>query len=557
MTYDLKTARAPRLAGLALSAAAGLLESPLTRSLLVPGLLRDTGVAGFRDLHLAEAPAVAPPVPRGTLPASTKAAPDLAATAAGARPSPAFAFESVSDFARAYREGRTDPAKVAERVLSAIEAGEARTPKMRAMVAVRAADVRAQARASAERLARGQPLSVLDGVPVAVKDELDLEGYPTTAGTRFLNTVATQDATVVARLRAAGAVLIGKANMHEIGIDTSGFNAHHGTPRNPYLPGRYTGGSSSGSAAAVAAGLCPLAVGADGGGSIRIPAALCGVVGLKATWSRVSEAGAFPLCWSVAHVGPIASTARDAAIGYALMAGPDGRDPHTLGQPPVSLDGLEAGVKGLRLGVYTPWFDDAAPEVVAACRALLARLERDGAVLVEVELPDLELCRVAHAVTILSEMATSMDAYAAHRQEHGLGVRLNLALARALTNRDYVRAQQARTRFSAHVERALTRVDVLVTPTTAITAPEIGADVLPRGESNLDVTSALMRYVFPANLTGHPAISFPAGYDAQGAPIGLQGIGRYWDEATLLRLAEAAHGLVDRRAPQVHTRLLG
>ena len=557
MPYDLKTIHAPRLAGFSLKAAAALADRAPTKPLIAPSLLKAAGIEAFREARLTEAPSVAPPLPRSTRASDDRSEPlelDALATRSSA---PGFAFETVADFAQAYRERQSSPEAVAERVLEAIAASNAREPALRAIIASVADDVRAQARESAERYRKGAALSALDGVPVAVKDELDVRGYPTTAGTKFLREVATSDATAVARLRAAGAVIIGKANMHEIGIDTSGFNAHHGTPRNPYAPGRYPGGSSSGSAAAVAAGLCPIAVGADGGGSIRIPAALCGVVGLKATFSRVSEAGAFPLCWSVGHVGPLAGSVRDAALAYALMAGPDPRDANTLGQPPPSLAGLEAGVRGMRLGLYRPWFEDADPEVVEVCRALVARLVEAGAEVVEVELPDLELARLAHGITILSEMATSLDAYDhQHRSDYAAPVRLNLALARELTARDYVRAQQVRTRFFGHVERALAKADVIVTPATARVAPVIAPDVLPAGESDLALTSALMRFVFPANLTGHPAVSFPAGYAASGAPIGLQAMGRVWDEARLFQLARAAEKLVERRAPELAYRLL-
>lgn len=182
----------------------------------------------------------------------------------------------------------------------------------------------------------------LDGVPIGVKDEFDVAGHATKVGTSFLGSAPeAEDATCVARLRAAGAVILGKTNMHEIRIGVTGFNRHHGTPRNPYAPGHYTGGSSSGSAAAVAAGICPLAVSADAGGSIRIPAALCGVVGLKPTFSRVSSYGAAPLAWSLDHYGPIALSARDAALGYFLMAGADPKDPTTRSAQAPTLEGLE------------------------------------------------------------------------------------------------------------------------------------------------------------------------------------------------------------------------
>ncbi len=567
MDYDMQTVRVPRLAGRALGLFVRMAESRATRPLIIGRLLASAGLHGFRAAQLGEPPSPVPSLPRpGTSAGKASAGAgsgghtlvgDLQSLAESAPVGPGFRFESIADFARAYRERTSDPVAVAERALAAIDGADQAEPPLRAMIAVRPDDVRAQAHAAARRHRSGQPLGPLDGVPVAVKDEFHMRGYPTTAGTRFLRQTAHADATVVARLRDAGAVLISKANMHEIGIDTTGFNPHHGTPVNPYGPGRYPGGSSSGSAVAVAAGLCPVAVAADGGGSIRVPAALCGVVGLKPTWSRVSDAGAFPLCWSVAHPGPVAATARDAAIAYALMAGPDPLDPNTLGQPAPDLDGLgTAGIDGLRLGIFSEWFEHAEPDVVGTCQALIAKLEDLGARVVPLTIPDLELARVAHGVTILSEMVAAMEPYRDRWRELSLPVRLNLAIARELTASDYVRAQQVRTRLCAAMEEAFQHTDVIVTPTTGLVAPRIAAAVEPLGESNLELTSALMRFIFPANLSGHPAISFPAGYDDAGLPIGLQCIGRPWQESTLLRVAEAAEQLVQRRPPRISSRLL-
>jgi len=346
--------------------------------------------------------------------------------------------------------------------------------------------------------------------------------------------------------------------MHEIGIGVTGLNPHHGTVRNPYHPGHHTGGSSSGPAAAVAAGLCPVAIGADGGGSIRIPAGFCGVVGLKPTYGRVSEFGAAPLTWSMAHLGPIAATARDAALAYAVLAGRDPKDSNSLRQPEIVLDGLDnLDLRGLTLGVYWPWFRHATPPVVEQCERLLHRLAESGAQIREVEIPELDLARIGHLVTITSEMATALDRYyAAHFGEFGLDVRANLALARSFTARDYVQAQRIRTRTIAHFARALEQVNAIVTPAAACTAPPIRPDALPEGESDLSLTMEIMRFAFPANFTGHPAISFPAGYDSHGLPVGFQVIGRPWEEHVLLRLAQVAEQVVERRAPRVYFKIL-
>jgi Asp-tRNA(Asn)/Glu-tRNA(Gln) amidotransferase A subunit family amidase len=559
MSYDLKSAAAPRLTGRALEAFAAALDNPAGGAVIIQKVLKDLGIIGLRRAEIAEPPSVGPALPRlSSMPSSEPPAINLRQVAAGAPQVPGFAFETAVEFSSAYASGRVTPEDVAERVIRAIEQSDRSAPPLRAFIASRADDIRAQARASTARHRANASLGPLDGVPIAIKDELDVAGYPSTAGTRFLTRVASEDATVCARLRAAGAILLGKANMHEIGIDTSGFNPHHGTPRNPYAPGHYTGGSSSGSAAAVAAGICPIAIGADGGGSVRIPAALCGVVGLKPTWSRVSEHGVVPICFSVGHVGPLGASVRDVALAYAIIAGPDARDPNSLLQPAHTLDGLgQRDLADVRIGVYTRWLMDAAPAVSKACREALARLRARGADLVEVEVPDLDWMRIAHGITILSEMASFAERYdAEHRRHYGLGVRVNLAIARALTSRDYVAAQRVRTRALASFRGMFERIDALATPSCAITAPPIAADVLPRGESNLEVTSALMRYAFPANLTGYPAVSVPAGYDERGLPIGLQLMGRPWEENLILRIAEAVELDVPRRQPEVYFRAL-
>ncbi|MCK6576133.1 amidase [Myxococcota bacterium] len=273
--YDLEPWRAPRLTGLPLRLAAWAAEGPLG-GLIAAKFLRDVGVERLRAAPVSAPLPAVHPVFEGGAPA----APGLA-TGSDAPPA-AGPFESAADFTRAYAEGTRTPADVADAALAWAEALDARLPAMRILIAQRPDDVRAQAAASTARWAAGRPLGPLDGVPVVVKDELDVEGYPTTVGTSFQGaTPAAADAFTVARLRAAGAVILGKANMHEIGIGVSGINPHHGACRNPWAHGHMTGGSSSGSGAAVAAGLCPIALGADGGGSIRIPAALCGVFGLR------------------------------------------------------------------------------------------------------------------------------------------------------------------------------------------------------------------------------------------------------------------------------------
>jgi Asp-tRNA(Asn)/Glu-tRNA(Gln) amidotransferase A subunit family amidase len=558
MSYDLKPIKAPRLAGISLKIAAKLAENPTTAKMLSSKLLGDAGILALRDLDTDEPlPAQHPLFEHYASPPS-EAAEAISLDAlveAGNNPNAGFQFASVGDYARAYRDGRLTPEAVAEQVLARTAASETLDPPMRVFIAQQADDVMAQARNSGERMRNGKALGPLDGVPVAVKDELDQTPYPTTVGTRFLGTEACeQDAEVVKRLRQAGALLIGKANMHEIGLGVTGINPHHGTARNPYNPNHATGGSSSGPAAAVAMGLCPMAVGADGGGSIRIPSAFNGIVGLKGTYGRFSEHGAAPLCWSVAHVGPVGATARDVALGYLLMAGPDPKDPNTRHQPPVHLNHWKNGVlKGLKLGVFKAWFEDAEPDVVEQCTRFVDQCVENGAEIVPIELPELGVMATVHLVTICTEMtAAFIRIYEEHQSDYSWETRIGIALARQMQGYDYVHAQRHRARLCRNFYKVLEAVDCIVTPTTGCTAPVLNKDAFKTGESNLTVVAEIMRFAQPANLTGLPAITFPVGYDSAGLPVGIQFMGRPWAEHTLLRVAMAADSMVTRQKPQIH-----
>jgi len=567
--YDLRTIRSPRLAGRALKLMTVLLEMPGIRGWLRPLLLAQVGLRAFRKyrptagptplpLHPPEPPAAR--VPTCTLaeyeaeflktyqpPATSHQPPE-----GGFRP------ESALDFHRAYLEERTSPLKVAQRLLDVIRNLEASAVPLRPLIEWDGENLLRQAQESAERYQQGRPAGLLDGVPVAVKDEFDLVPHPTRVGTQVLGTnAATQDATAVSRLRKAGALLFGKANMHEIGMGVTGFNPHHGTARNPYDPERYPGGSSSGSAVAVAVGLCPVALGADGGGSIRIPAALCGISGLKGTWGRVSMFGQAPLDWSVGHAGPLAATLSDLALAYGVLAGADENDPWTLRQPEVGLPRPETQLPdGLRVGVFVPWFEHAKPEVFRVCLGAVEMLQELGLERKEVEFRGLESARLAHLVSIASEMLSANAPHFRRKSRFGRDIRMNLSLAEHLSAADYVKAQRIRTEVMAALSGMFEEVDVLVTPTTARTAPPILPDVMAAGESDLTVQDELMRFVAPFNLTGHPALSVPCGYDPQGLPVGLQLVGRPWEESLLLRVGAALESRVTRTSPMLHHTLL-
>ena len=545
VTYDLTSVMLPTLGPRGIRALNALAGMPVIGTMLVNKLRRDAGLAALTATPITEAPTFLPMLPDVPPPLPMLDARDDDARAG-------FRFPTVHDYHESYRIGALTPLHVAERFLARWDESEHAEIPLRGFISMRRDDILAQARASTERWKAGRPIGPFDGVPIAAKDEIDQAGYVTTIGTKLFDgtSPAAHDSTAVARMRAAGAVMVGKANMHEIGIGVSGFNQHFGSARNPYDDAYHTGGSSAGPGCVVGAGLVPMAIGADGGGSIRLPASFCGVVGLKPTFGRISEFGAAPLCWSVAFLGPLANCARDTALAYAVMAGADASDPHSAGHPAAEIDDhAPRSLAGVTLGVYWLWFRHAQPAVVAACERLLEQMCQRGASLVEVEIPELELARVAHLVSITSEMSTGMLPYVRDRfGEFGIETQLNLAIARSSSAVEYVHAQRARTRLMAHVERALGRCDAIITPASGNAAPRIH----PSGGavSDLGRTMETMRFAYLANFTGHPAISFPAGYDANGLPIGLQAIGKGWSERLLLRLAAFADTIVERRKPQ-------
>jgi Asp-tRNA(Asn)/Glu-tRNA(Gln) amidotransferase A subunit family amidase len=552
--YNLKSVKLPYLSGLPLKLFVNLLEGAL-KFFVIPTLFKNAGITWFRKQIVTESPRLYPIHSVDTRRGDAKSISVADWPNTGSSVSSGFQPATIFDFAEAYLNSKVTPEEVAQSILDSIKSNDRSSASLRAFIAVKREDVIKQAEESTRRLINGQPLSVLDGVPVAVKDEVDMASYPTTAGTAFLGQhIASTDSTVVAHMRSTGAILIGKTNMHEIGIGVTGLNPIHGTPCNPHNPDHHSGGSSSGSGVAVAAGFCPLAIGADGGGSIRIPSAFCGIVGLKPTFGRISEFGAVDLCWSVAHLGPMGSSVSDVVIGYAALSGPDKRDFMTIHQPSPRLDDWNSkDVHNLKIGIYWPWFRHATKDIVETCEAMLIHFEHAGAKIIDITIPDLELSRVAHLITIAGEMAQALGhTYDNHHKEHGLDVRINLALARALSTQDYIQAQRVRRRMINHLNHVFKQVDIIITPTTGITAPRMKSKALSGGESDLTSLFEIMRFAPLANLTGLPAISFPAGYNPAGLPIGMQAIGPAWHESLLLRVAYFAEQFIDRKKPAIH-----
>ena len=320
-----------------------------------------------------------------------------------------FRFPTVADFVRAYKSGQTTPTDVAKAVLDAIADSDKANPPLRAIVQSSRDVVMAMAEASTQRWQENCPLSLIDGVPVAVKEEFKVEPYAFRAGAEFVPKMASgvqeRECVAVEKLKEQGAVIIGMANLQEFGAGTLGSNPNkdHLTARNPYDPQCYPGGSSSGSAVSVAAGFCPIALGTDGGGSVRIPAVTCGVVGLKPTYSLVDPRGVLPFSYTVGVAGPLSSSVLDTAIAMNIITKDD------EGKTPLSLEGLgERRLDGMNIGVYWEYFEHADSEIVSKCRAAVSTLESLGANIVKIKIPELDEARVAHTVSIASEFSTSL-----------------------------------------------------------------------------------------------------------------------------------------------------
>lgn len=449
-------------------------------------------------------------------------------------------YMPISRLAPLLRRRALSPVEVAQAYL---ERAGALQPLLNAYITLTPEEALRQARqAEAEMLAGGYR-GPLHGVPLALKDLFATRGVRTTAGSPALGDwVPQEDAHLVGRLREAGAVFLGKLNMHEWAWGVTNRNPHYGDCRNPWDPSRTPGGSSGGSGAAVAAGACAGSLGSDTGGSIRIPSAYCGIVGLKPTYGLCSRRGVVPLSWSVDHLGPMARTVEDAAILLQAIAGHDPQDPGSARVPvPNYRRGLRRGVKGLRLGVLAdPYFRVMEPEVEGAFQQALRQLEALGAELEEVSLPLAEAGSAANSAIVWVEAsALHQRRLAAHPHLYSQEVREALTAGLAIPATAYVKAQQVRRLVGEQLAGLLRRVDLLALPATPIAAhPLEQEEVLLRGE-RVTVLRASTRYMGLFNLTGLPALSVPCGFTPEGLPVGLQLVGRPFAEADLLRVAWA------------------
>jgi aspartyl-tRNA(Asn)/glutamyl-tRNA(Gln) amidotransferase subunit A len=435
---------------------------------------------------------------------------------------------TIESFGRRLRARETTAAELTDACLERIEAEQAR---LNAFVFVMGDEARARARRADRELATGIDHGPLHGVPISVKDLIDIRGVPTTAASRVREGLtAEHDAPTVARLRRAGAVLVGKTNLHEFALGTTSEDSAFGPTRNPWDPSRSPGGSSGGSAVSVAVGMALATVGTDTGGSIRIPAAACGIVGFKPTYGEVPVDDVVPLSRSLDHVGPLAGTVTDAWLTYRALVG----DPQ-----PGPLD--PAPLPEIRLTLPRAYFCELLDDDVRArFEAALDRLQQAGARVTVAEIPHAaEIASIYIAIGLSEAAAYHAATLEEMPDRYSTPVRMRLEAGRYLLAEDYIRAMNGREVLRREVDSLLTHADAIILPTLPIPAPPIGAESLKLGDREESVRTLMLRLTQLFNLTGHPAFSIPCGLTAAGLPCGLQLVGARMESDALARLALA------------------
>ena len=414
-------------------------------------------------------------------------------------------------------------------------------PRLNAFITVTADEALSAARQADRDIAAGRRLGPLHGIPISLKDLIDMAGVPTTAASKLRDgRMAKRDALIVANLRAAGAVLVGKTNLHEFAFGTTCEDSGWGPARNPVDDSRSPGGSSGGSAIAVRTGMSVASVGTDTGGSIRIPAAACGVVGLKPSWGEISAAGIVPLSRQLDHVGPLTRSVDDATLLYDILRGAQPSDEATARSSSSSPRKLKV------LGGY--FMDRLSEDVESGVEAALDVLRKSGAAITTTTLPHADDVAPVYLHLVLAD-AAAYHARSLERRPHAYtsNVRLRLEMGRHVLAEDYVRAQHGRTLLRREVDRALEDADALVLPALAIEAPPIGAATVAVRGGQESVRTAMLRCTQLFNLTGHPAISLPCGTTRRNLPIGLQLVGHSGRTADLLRVARQVEQALSSR----------
>ncbi len=442
-------------------------------------------------------------------------------------------FPTLLAASQAIRAKQISPLELTQICLQRIEAFN---PRLGAFITLTAESALAEARAATEEIAHGKPCSHLHGIPLAIKDLFDVRGVATTAGSPLLkDNIAAADAFVIKQLREAGAIFLGKLNMHEWALGVTGVNPHFGPTRNPWNTAYITGGSSSGSGAALAAGLCYGSLGSDTGGSIRIPSSLCGVVGLKPTYGRVSVRGVIPLAWSLDHAGPMARCVDDVAILYDIIKTHDKDDPYSAQLKETQIIGQE-DARRFKVGVPDEYFfSDLHPETEAAYRAAIKTLGEIGFEMRDVALPGFEVSEKASGKILLAEAAAyHREHMEQHADQIGEDVLTRFRWGLDVTGVEYALARHTQVEWRHKMAHLFESIDALVLPATPFPATRIEeSDPVALSRGNLT------RFTRMFNLTGNPALVLPCGRTIDGLPIGLQIVGADWQEETIIQVARA------------------
>ena len=456
-------------------------------------------------------------------------------------------FKSITELSEAIRGKDVSPVEVTRTYLDRIRELNG---TLGSYITVMEGAALAQAAEAARSIEAGDYRSPLHGIPVAIKDIIYTRGVLTSAGSRVLNDhVPDKDSTIVERLNRAGAVLLGKLNLSEFA--TGGTIEHpYGTPRNPWDTGRSPGGSSSGSGVAVAAGLCAGTLGSDTGGSIRGPSHLCGIVGIRPTYGRVTRHGVVPMAWSLDTVGPMTRTVRDCALMLGAIAGRDPRDPTSSSQPvPDYAASMDGGIRGLRIALIREMFDFEGldGEVRGAVQRAIVVLDELGASSGEVSLPMVERSPAVFIAVADVEAASFHSRWLAERgDEYDWSTRMRLEAATLIPASVHLKAQRARAALRREMLDVLDRFDAIIVPTGPGPAPPLESSTGRRGgyyQGKADLGRRM--YTSPAALAGLPALSVPCGFTESGLPMGMQIIGRPFDETTLFRLGHAYEGATE------------
>ncbi len=554
---NLSTIHTPLISGYPLKVLSHLYYTVLGKALLLRTVISNSNLDLFADRVLPEAPTLkySPSPP----PILTKEEGQGSRGVLASLMNASKKSKSVSDFYAAYKSGKVTPLDVARAVLDAIEDSNRGGAALRAIVTSNCSAVLLAAEASTERWKSGSPLSLLDGVPVSVKEDFCIDGYACHCGTTFVPELVKgmPESSVVRRLLDAGAVVIGVTNMPEFGCNTIGNseNTVHKQPRNPHNTNFFPGGSSSGCAVSVSAGLCPISVAGDGGGSGRVPASVCGVCALKVTENFIHE-GSFGSKFSFSCVSPITSSALDLAVFMDTVCNSESNLDGVRFNSSVLSD-VGTTLSGVTIGIYWDWIQAADKETIAVFRKAFEKMKVLGASVKEVKIPELEELRVAHTITAVTELSAALsEDVDKHFSELGPAPLLIAAMGLGFSAMESINAMKQRTRSIASLKHLFKEVDFIATPTVGCPIPRITPEYLTTyGALDGEVIGKLEIFTFLASFTGVPAITIPIGVlnEEVGLPVGLQLVAPWYQEPQLIKCAMAIQA--SGQFPQLHPKV--